>query len=305
MPHPHRIGEYDVQELYATGGVTRFTATHAVLPRHAIIELVDSTTSTRSRAVKLMRHACILEALHHPGIPRVYECGMHEGRAWVAFQPANGVSLAVELCARRLSVREVTELVETVAAILAHAHSRGVLHRDITPSVIIRDDERDMWVVAGWTRACTFDTELAIPLHGSTSYRAPELANDDDLLDGRSDVYSLGAVAYEALTGEVPSLPITDVANLPGDLGALIMQMLSEDPLLRPNAAAVVAAAGTIADELVDEDDGSVDISFDDDTVIEPRRRSRWTPQWQLDTNGGTLVEIVPRRVRTHRDTES
>lgn len=220
-----RIGDYEV-EGFGAAGVVRYAATHVLLPRRAVIEMFDPA-EPRSHAVRLMRRACVLEALHHPGIPRVFECGLLDGRPWVAFEHIDGVSLETDIRTRRLGTGEVLDMIEQVAAILADAHARGVLHRDMSPAAIFRCQGRGYpFVLDGWANACTHDTELASPLKGSHRYRAPELV-DDQPADGRADVYALGAIAYRCVTGRAPFKG--------RDLAELVYQVVHAAPM-RPSA---------------------------------------------------------------------
>ena len=315
-----KIGDYEVRPSSIDSGVVRYEATHVLLPRRAIIETVEASAA-RSASIRMMRHACILEALHHSGVPRIFECGRIDGRPWVAFEKIDGVSLETELRSRRLAASEVLELIASVAAILTDAHARGVLHRDITPSVIIRAANREHPVVLqGWDNACTLDTELATPLKGSTRYRAPELIHGLPF-DGRADVFALGMIGYEALTGELPLLSYAPEAGAePTSLPTLIRAMLNDDQVMRPSAAAVCAMVRAIraqtetevaVPEPVSDEGGdyvSVEIEVDatreieraieEKLVREPRTKPRWTPQWALDERTASLVEIAPLRMR-------
>jgi len=260
-----RIGDYEVIELGVTTGLVRYGGTHMVLPRKAIIEVADP--AARTAAVRLLRQACLLEAMDHRGIPRVFECGMVDGAPWVAFEALHGVALAEEMLQRRFAVDEVIDLVACVAAILSHAHARGVLHRDITPVTIARHRERGMWVLTGWDSACTLDAELAPPLRSSPRYHAPELAVDGEP-DPGSDVFALAMIAYEVLTGDVATLPVAEVPYMPPPLGRLLAAMLSSDPQARPAATEVWAAV---------------------QAHPHTRRAPRWTPPWPLEKR-----ELVP-----------
>jgi len=287
----------------------------------------------------MMRQACVLEALHHPGIPRVFECGLLDGRPWVAFERIEGVSLETDMRSRRLSAAEVVNMIDHVAAILADAHARGVLHRDIQPSVIYRCQNRGYpYVLDGWVSACTLDTELANPLEGSHRYRASELVGEGPA-DGRADVYALGAIAYEALTGESHTARHgDDIAGAPKALAWLLAAMTLDDKDLRPDAADVRRALVEIRHECMPEGesldialdsleaeaeaDGECEIEciYDDDAlqrgdliaarsvageIIEPppRNKPRWTPPWGLDDRSlaPCIVEIMPRGRRDPR----
>ena len=76
-----RIGDYDLTTAIRTPIGVRYEATHRFLPRRAVIELRDARTGPRAEAVRLLKQACLLDALHHPAIPRVYECGVQGGQS--------------------------------------------------------------------------------------------------------------------------------------------------------------------------------------------------------------------------------
>lgn len=300
------IGDYQVRALSASSGVVRYAATHAVLPRHAVIELVDAG-APRGTSVRLLRLGCILEALQHPGVPRVFECGVMESRPWLALERAGGVSLDVELLQRRLDVAEVLDLIEGVAAILTHAHARGVLHRDITPAAIVRNDGRIM--LDHWGHACTIDSELPTPRRACTRYQARELI-EERAVDGSADVFALGAVAYEALTGEPGAQHLT---LQPAALATLLAEMVADDALARPTATELVDHVRAIRASwaepaepplpLESELEVVADEPFAEELVIDvPRSRPRWTPQYDLADEAAVarrVVDVLPRRPRT------
>lgn len=211
------IGDYQVRVLDRVGAVVRYAATHIVLPRRAVVELLESD-APRVDALRLMRRACILEALQHPAVPRIFECGRLEGRPWIAISDEDGPTLHDELQQGRLEVREVLTLLVEVAALLAHAHARGVLHGDITPSAIVRAPLS----LLRWENAHLHDTELM-----------------SDAIDGRQDVFDLGKTISAALRPDVPEA-----------LKRLLGRMLAVDPGARPTASEVVDAARALRDDL-------------------------------------------------------
>jgi serine/threonine protein kinase len=302
MPGLTKIGEYEVQHLSTTAGVVRYEATHSVLPRRATIDVVD-WDSPRTTAIHLMRQACILEALHHPGVPRVFECGIVDGRPWVAYERSTGASLAEIMRARRLDLEEVLELIEQVATILSHAHARGVLHRNVTPATIIRDPHRGHLLLADWTHACTLDTKVPAPLDATTRYRAPELIDNSRWAEGRADVFALGMIAYEALTGRAGAVGMRseDVPVEPYPLANMIAEMLADVPALRPTAVEVVETMRTIRSSAADIRRKTTEYATQELTE-KPRNKSRWTPQWSLNDSStlAHVVEIGPRERDKH-----
>ena len=274
-----RIGDYDLRTAIRTPHGMRYEATHRFLPRRAVIEVSGTRTGARAEAVRLLKQACLVDALHHPAIPRVYECGTHDGQPWVAFERVEGVPLAVELRAGALDLDDLLEILDGVAGALAHAHLRGVLHRDITPaSILVRAIGRACPVVLGdWTSACTFDTELRVPLRGAERFRAPEIV-EDDVLDGRADVFALGTVAREALAA------IGDPHH--DELSALLARMTATERFERPSAAEVRAEVRMFRSaRLVDHAEPVV--------AQERTRKLRWTPQ--IPTEPVTSPPLPPR----------
>ena len=291
------IGDYEVKAIGRDGALVRYEATHIMLPRIAIIELVDPAGSL-SISRELLRRACILEALRHPNVPRVFECGRLDGQPWVAFEHCDGITLEDELRRRHLEVGEVLDLLEQVGALLSHAHARGVLHRDITTRAIIRNPEL---VVTCWDHACAHDTNVHT--------------------DGRDDVFALAHVALAALH-EQHSVPVA--------LARLLAKMLAPDVTKRPTASQVVANAQAIREpglfahvagasrdaeldaaleSLTGQGSDEVEIEYvsgdrdeEEPVLLESRRRTpRWTPGWnaaQRAAHERNVVEIRPRAKR-------
>ena len=305
-----RIGDYTLgREVSVTASVVRYEATHVVLPRRAVVEVL--TTVARPMAVQMMREACILEALRHAGVPRVFECGvLPDRRPWVAIERIAGVSLEAELRRECLPAGQVVTLLEQLAEILAYAHARGVLHRDVAPGAIFRGETERGFPLClhSWGYARTLDTELPPAPRGSAHYRAPEVLRGEEI-DGRADVFALGMVAYEALSGSLPSLPLMPATSpRSGPLAALIEQMLSADLFQRPTAIEVYDTARAIHKQVkasAETTEATLDpveeVVLLVDVSREPiRNKPRWTPPWALNERAAAAQEIVtpPRRNR-------
>lgn len=249
------IGDYEVSQLERTGSIVRYAATHVVLPRRAIIELLDAD-APQVEAVRLMRRACILDALQHPAVPRVYECGRLAGRPWIAIAHDREATLRDELRDGGLEVREALTLLEGVAAVLSHAHARGVLHGNINATAIVREPLR----LLKWESARTHDTELS-----------------SEALDGSDDVFALGKTVGAALARP---------EEVPDALRQLLARMLAADPSRRPTASEVVKLAraqGTamgmiemiaLAGEAEEPDIEIEDAGADDDVILLDRPRA-------------------------------
>ncbi|MDB4957482.1 MAG: serine/threonine protein kinase [Myxococcales bacterium] len=329
-----RIGDYVIEgeveispgDPNHEGALGLYEAVHRVLPRKVMLKVLQPhLVGVRPVAVQMLREACILEALHHAGIPRVYECGVTtDRRPWVAIELVSGASFDLEVRQRSVVIKDVVTLIENVADILAHAHSRGVVHRNLRPQTIVRDhDDRRGFplCITEWGDARTLDTSA--PMESSEEvhyYRAPELLAGDPF-DGRVDVFSLGVIAYEALTGQLPSLPIARRCPMaPAKLTRLIDRMLAVDPLTRPTAFEVaddvrdIGSTATIDFSIEPEGDSVVQpaeeivllTDLSREALPEPiRERPRWTPPWALKDRTAAVPEggaPRTRRTRSVRD---
>ena len=281
-----RVGNYEiVREVGAGGGGVVYEATHRVLPRRATLKVMHGIVP--ALAVQIMREACILEALQHPGIVKVFESGvLPDRRPWFALELVGGEPLAQVLERGSLRAVETVTLVMGLAEILEHAHRRGVIHHGLRPDRVMLSGKR--LCIVDWSEARAHDASSQIP-HIPTAtaraYVAPEVARGD-VTDDRADVYALGVIAYQALTGALPTpaahIPAAQrCRNAPPELTTLIEQMLAPDRFDRPTAAEVRAELAWLAGILEVSPTEHVEL-VDTDGVPEvalPRvRKPRWTP---------------------------
>jgi serine/threonine protein kinase len=187
--------------------------------------------------MRFTREAQTSAQLGHPHIVPIYDVGERDGIAFFVMALVTGGNLA-DLLARepRLPVDDVRRFLCEIADGLAYAHTRGVIHRDIKPDNILLDQDsgRAMVTDFGIARAIEAGTRLTVTGNavGTPTYMSPEQAMGERELDGRSDVYSLGVLAYQMLTGRVPFTA--------GNSMALLLKHVSEAPRpiadLRPDA---------------------------------------------------------------------
>jgi len=261
-----RIGEYVVEGRLATRGTGHvYEAVHVVLPRRVTIKVMPAAQEwVRAIALDLLREACIIDALDHPGIPRLYECGtLSDRRPWIATELVEGTSVAAVSATRAMSANEIACLVRDVAEVLDHAHRRGLVHRNMTPSTIVlpAGPRRFPICVVDWSGARTLDSSSPLPMLTAARarpYVAPEqLAGE--VIDGRADVYSLGVIARELLRDVAP-----DAA--PPVLTALLERMRSRDRDQRPTSDMVFDAAAWVVTQL--EPEHAIPDAIDDDATL-------------------------------------
>lgn len=260
-----RVGDYKIEATLAARGTgVVYRATHLVLPRRVAIKVMPAMASyTRSLATQLLREACLLEALDHPGVARVYECGvMADKRPWVASELVDGPTLADAMSRlmiddAKMPAIEIAHLIQDVAEVLEHVHLRGVVHCNLGGhAIVIGGSRRFPVTLADWSSARTFDSSTPVPLLPKSPAR-PHLSPEQrvgGLIDGRTDIYALGVAAFRALYNQFPETGLhPPMHDIPPMLAALVAQMLSRDVTARPTADKVSAAARFVVQTLESE----------------------------------------------------
>lgn len=220
-----RIGRYRVRRLIGVGGMGAVYEAVQEQPRRTVaLKVMRSGLASRSAQRRFEYESQLLARLRHPGIAQVYEAGAHEGPHGVvpffAMEYIPGARPITQYAReRKLSVAERLALMVRVCEAVHHGHQKGVVHRDLKPSNILVDSSGNPRIIDfGVARASDADLVVttlqtdAGQLVGTLQYMSPEqCAADPTDIDTRSDVYSLGVVLYELLTGRPPY----DVAGVP------------------------------------------------------------------------------------------
>ncbi len=217
-------------------------------------------------AVRFLAEAEAVARLSHPNVIRIHAIGEHEGSPYLELEYAEAGNLERRLDGKPWTVRQAVELVEALARGVAEAHRLGIVHRDLKPANVLLTREGVPKVTDfGLARCIGVDSGLTLAesIIGSPSYMAPEQAFGRAREAGpRADVYSLGAILYELLTGRPPFVgtnmyetleqvrtadpvrPGRLVPGLPRDLDTIALECLHKDPARR------FASAGDLADDL-------------------------------------------------------
>src|SRR5215213_4250466 len=219
-------GRYELQELVGTGGMSNVYRAHdRLLERTVALKLLHDRYSDDDEYVeRFRREARAAARLSHPNIVTVIDRGEQDGRQFIVFEHVAGDNLKEVVRERgALPIKQAIELVLQVARALSFAHEHGLVHRDVKPqNVLLNGDGRAKVTDFGIARTLDVDgVTITGTVLGTSHYISPEQARGEQV-DAQSDVYSLGAVLYELLTGEVP---------FPGDnFVAVALRHINEPP---------------------------------------------------------------------------
>jgi beta-lactam-binding protein with PASTA domain/tRNA A-37 threonylcarbamoyl transferase component Bud32 len=268
---------YELMEKIGEGGMAVVYKTRCTfLDRWVAIKILRDQYANNPEFVdRFQREARAAARLAHPNIVSIYDVGEDQGRHFIVMEYVQGENLKDYLSRRGpLTPQTVAEMGQQVAAALAHAHCRGIIHRDIKPHNLLVSPEGQVKVTDfGIARAAAASslTETGVVL-GSVHYFSPEQAQGG-AVDARSDIYALGVVLYELLTGEPPFTGDSPIAialshldseppavaelcpHVPEDLEQAIMKAMAKDPAHRYqtagelNRALAPAASRTRAQE--------------------------------------------------------
>ncbi len=261
---PHRIGHYHVVRAIATGGMgTVYEAIQDQPRRTVALKLMRQGLRAPAARRRFEYEAQVLARLRHPGIAQVYEAGTHHATGpggveedvpyfAMEFVP-DARTLTEHAQVRRLSMGARLELLAEVCDAAHHGHQKGIVHRDLKPGNILVDSSgRPKIIDFGVARAVDADLARATvqtapgELVGTLQYMSPEqLEADPRELDARSDVYALGVVLFELLTGRLPH-DLTGVT--PAQAPAFVrehtpLRPSSIDPALRGDTETVILRA--------------------------------------------------------------
>jgi WD40 repeat protein/serine/threonine protein kinase len=276
QPSIRKIGPYDLLEPLGRGGMgVVYRARHRDLDTVRAIKLLPPHLATDDSFVARFRREAMLSAsLRHPNIVLIYDVGEQDDYHYFVMDLVEGRSLRDVIRADKpLAIDRIIRLLRPLAAALDFAHQRGVVHRDVKPTnVVVGDDDRVTLLDFGIARAIEGAQQLtrAGLIVGTPEYMAPEVVTGG-VAESSADLYALGVVAFEMLTGHTPfhgtnttavafahvntppPSPRADRADLPEPMERVLLRQLAKDPTSRfPDAKSFVDALDAAATEPVD-----------------------------------------------------
>ena len=272
--HPPRIGPYRVLALIGEGAMGIVYEAEQEMPRRRVaLKIIRPGVSTPTMLRRFEHEYEFLGRLQHDGIAQIYQAGIADTgfgpQPYFAMELVRGRKLDDYARLKELDLRQRLTMVAEIADAVQHAHHRGVIHRDLKPAnILVTESGHPKVLDFGLARAAQAELQstvqtMAGEVVGTMSYMSPEqVVGDMSELDTRSDVYALGVVLYEMVSGKLPfdlsrkSLPeavriirdeeparLSSITRaLPGDVETIVAKALEKDKLRRYGSAADLAS---------------------------------------------------------------
>src|SRR4030043_2264048 len=205
-----RIGRYDIKSLIGQGGMSAvYLGYDPRSQREVAIKILPPyyLHSTKFRE-RFEREALMIALLEHSAIVPVYDMGEEDGQPYIVMRYMSGGSLSDKLKKGPIPLRDCMEMYLLLAPALDTAHARGVTHRDVKPDNLLFDKYDNVFLsdfgLARLRETIGFTNISDGSIMGTPAYMSPEQVQGDKEIDGRSDIYSLGVMIFQMLTGQTP-----------------------------------------------------------------------------------------------------
>lgn len=268
-----RLGQFQVKELIGQGGMARvYRALQPSLQRDVAIKVIPAAldaTPDQGFLERFAREARLIARLTHPNIVPVHDFGEEAGWAYIVMEYIAGGTVRDRLAdaasrGQRLDLDRTLGLLRQAALALGFAHSQGVIHRDIKPANMLLRTE-DQLLLTDFGIATILEANRALSRSGANigtpQYMAPEQASGEGAVDGRTDIYALGVVLFQCVTGQLPyhsdnptvlllqhlrdpiPRPAAYAPGLPPSVEQIILRAMAKNPAARYQRADEMALA--------------------------------------------------------------
>ncbi|MEE9269749.1 MAG: protein kinase, partial [Candidatus Krumholzibacteria bacterium] len=256
---PKRIGQYHIKRVIASGGMGTVYEVVQEKPRRTVaLKVMKRGVISRAARRRFEYESQLLARLRHPGIAQVYEAGMHDDVSgplpYFAMEYIPNAKPITEYANQKnLGTRQRLELFTQVCEAVHHGHQKGIIHRDLKPGNLLVDAQGQVKIIDFGVARST-DSDMAVTtqqtavgeLIGTLKYMSPEQCEADPHdIDTRSDVYALGVVLYELLSGRLPydltATPVYEVPRVIREVSAAPLSTL--DKTLRGDVETIVEKA--------------------------------------------------------------
>ena len=264
MAIPTKIGRYEIKSELGRGGMaTVYRAFDPSFDREVAIKVLPREMMHDPQfRVRFEREIKMVAGLEHPSIVPVYDVGDEGGQPYFVMRYMMGGSLAGLIEKGKIPIEETARIVEKIAQGLTYAHKKGIVHRDLKPDNILFDGNGDPFIsdfgIAKLTESASSLTGSGVI--GTPAYMSPEQAQGNEI-DGRSDIYGLGVILYQMLSGQQPynadtpmgvvvkhiTEPVPEILNmipdLPHEVDDIIKSSMAKDRNKRYSTAVELAKA--------------------------------------------------------------
>ena len=260
---PAQIGPYRVTGLLGRGGSSPvYKAVDPKSGRPVVVRLLSPhLIENRAAAERFERESRALMSAPHPSLLQILDTGVEGSRPYLVTELVQGVGLDNVLKERRLSVNEILSVMKGICRGVAHAHQQGVLHHHISPHAVLVSPDFSMVKLTefGFTRieslGLTGTLSTGAVTLGAFHYLAPEQVDSNSISDHRADLYAVGAVFQEMLTGRPPtgkfSLPSQSNSELLPETDVIVLKCLARNPSERyATALELLADLGKLEESL-------------------------------------------------------
>src|SRR5262245_22879046 len=244
---PPKIGRYETKRELGRGGMASvYEAFDPEVEREVAIKVLprEAMMDPNFRA-RFKREAKIIAALEHPAIVPIYDFGEHDGQPYIVMRLMSGGSLQDRIKKGRISLQECARIYSQLAPALDDSHAKGIIHRDLKPGNILFD-QRNIPYISDFGIAKLAEATMVLTINGlvgTPAYMSPEQARGENVIDGRADVYSMGVILYEMLTGKLPFNATTPLELALKHITEPVPRLLNANLGLPPDTQKVIDGA--------------------------------------------------------------